>query len=380
MSTITPDALVLETIERVCRSEIAKYQTEQFYNTVPRPLFKAFSDAGLAGLSVPESHGGIAASAKTCAAAFERISRYDLGPAIFLSVHAMVCGLISRFGSNEQKESLLPRLASGELLGAFALTEPGAGSDAQSLTTEAAIVSGGFSLKGNKCYITSAGFADLYVVFARTSDAAGAGISAFLVPASTKGMSIGSPEKKMGCELSPIASLFFDGAVIPTSALLGPLNQGFRVALSGLAGGRINIAACANGVASAALDAAVRHIKERKQFGKALSEFQGLQFMVADMHSRLEAARLLTDKAAQDLDSPSASVSSTRLSSSVAKCFATDAAMSIATDAVQLLGGAGYIKEYLVERYMREAKMLQIVEGANQIQRMIIARDILEAP
>jgi alkylation response protein AidB-like acyl-CoA dehydrogenase len=184
----------------------------------------------------------------------------------------------------------------------------------------------------------------------------------------------------MGGELSPIASLFFDGAVIPTSALLGPLNQGFRVALSGLAGGRINIAACANGVASAALDAAVRHIKERKQFGKALSEFQGLQFMVADMHSRLEAARLLTDKAAQDLDSPSASVSSTRLSSSVAKCFATDAAMSIATDAVQLLGGAGYIKEYLVERYMREAKMLQIVEGANQIQRMIIARDILEAP
>lgn len=378
MSSTTPDALVLETIERVCRSEIAKYQNESFYNTVPRPLFRAFSDAGLAGLSVPESHGGIAASAATCAAAFERISRYDLGPAIFLSVHAMVCGLISRFGTKSQKEDLLPRLASGELLGAFALTEPGAGSDAQSLTTEAAIVSGGFSLKGSKCYITSAGFADLYVVFARTSDAAGSGISAFIVPASNKGLSIGNPEKKMGCELSPIASLFLDDAPLPASALLGPLHQGFRVALSGLAGGRVNIAACANGVAGAALDAAVAHLRERKQFGKALAEFQGLQFMVADMHTRLEAARLLTHKAAQDLDTPAASASATRLSSSVAKCFATDAAMSITTDAVQLLGGAGYIKEYSVERHMREAKMLQIVEGANQIQRMIIAREILE--
>lgn len=378
MSATTPDALVLETIERVCRSEIAKYQNEQFCNTVPRPLFRAFSDAGVAGLSVPESLGGIAASASTCAAAFELISRYDLGPAIFLSVHAMVCGLIGRFGTKEQKEDLLPRLASGELLGAFALTEPGAGSDAQSLTTEAAIVSGGYSLKGSKCYITSAGYADLYVVFARTTDAAGSGISAFLVPASAKGMSIGSPEKKMGCELSPIASLFFDEALIPASALLGPLHQGFKVALSGLAGGRVNIAACANGLASAALDVAVRHLRERKQFGKALAEFQGLQFMVADMHTRLEAARLLTHKAAQDLDTPAASASSTRLSSSVAKCFATDAAMSITTDAVQLLGGAGYIKEYAVERLMREAKMLQIVEGANQIQRMIIAREILE--
>jgi alkylation response protein AidB-like acyl-CoA dehydrogenase len=377
MTSSTVDTLIIETIERLCRSEIPKYQNESHYNTVPRALFKAFGDAGVAGLSVPESLGGVGASAATTAAAFELISRHDMGPAIFMSVHAMVCGLISRFGSKEQKESLLPRLASGELLAAFALTEPQAGSDAQALSTEASRVGDHFSLKGSKIYITSAGFADLYLVFARTSDASGSGISAFLVPASTPGLSIGSPEKKMGCELSPIASLFFDGAQIPASSLLGPIHEGFKVALSGLAGGRVNIAACANGLSSAALDAAIKHINERKQFGKALAEFQGLQFMVADMHMRLEASRLLVEKAAVDLDAPAASPATTRLSSSVAKCYATDAAMAITTDAVQLLGGAGYIKEYMVERYMREAKMLQIVEGANQVQRMIVARELL---
>lgn len=374
----SPDPLVLETIDRICKNEIPRFQGEAHYNTVPRALFKVFGDAGVAGLAVPEAFGGIAASASTSAAAFDLISRYDMGPAIFISVHAMACGLITRFGSADQKSSLLPKLASGDLLAAFALTEPGAGSDAQSLTTEAVQDGASFVLKGGKCYITSAGFADLYVVFGRTADASGSGISAFLVPPGIEGFSIGSPEKKMGCELSPIASLFFDGARVPASALLGPLHQGFKVALSGLAGGRVNIAACANGLSRAALDAAVRHLKERRQFGRPLAEFQGLQFMVADMHSRLEASRLLTERAAADLDSPSASISSTRLSSSVAKCFATDSAMSITTDAVQLLGGAGYIRDYAVERYMRDAKMLQIVEGSNQIQRMIISRELLD--
>lgn len=378
MTASSVDTLVIETIERLCRSEIPKYQKESCYNTVPRALFASFGEAGVAGVAVPENYGGIGASAATAAAVFDVISRYDLGPAIFVSVHAMVCGLITRFGSKEQKESLLPRLASGELLAGFALTEPQAGSDAQALSTEAVQSGGGFSLKGSKIYITSAGFADHYVVFAKTSDASGSGISAFIVPASTEGLTIGSPEKKMGGELSPIASLFFDGAQVPASSLLGPIHEGFKVALSGLAGGRVNIAACANGLSWAALDTAIKHIKERKQFGKALAEFQGLQFMVADMHMRLEASRLLVEKAAADLDAPSASPASTRLSSSAAKCFATDSAMAITTDAVQLLGGAGYIKEYAVERYMREAKMLQIVEGANQIQRMIIARELLE--
>jgi alkylation response protein AidB-like acyl-CoA dehydrogenase len=331
-------------------------------------------------MSIPEEFGGIDASAATTAAVFETMARFDAGPAIFISVHAMVAGLINRCASNDQKHEYLPRLASGELLAAFALTEPHAGSDAQALSTEARTVSGGFSLKGSKCYITSAGFADLYLVFAKTSADGHSGISAFLVPSSTAGLTIGKPEKKMGAELSPIASLFFDDAFVPNSCLVGPLHEGFKVALSGLAGGRVNIAACANGLSRAALDAATAHIKERHQFGKPLAEFQGLQFMLADMYQKLQAARLLTEQAANELDAQRRGDTkgiNTKLSSSVSKCFATDAAMSITTDAVQLLGGAGYIKEYAVERYMRDAKMLQIVEGANQIQRMIIARELL---
>jgi alkylation response protein AidB-like acyl-CoA dehydrogenase len=208
MDNLTSEQLIIiETVERLCASEFGKYQTERHYNTVPRPLFESLSAIGLAGLSIPEEYGGLNASATTIAAVFETISRFDVSPAIFVSVHAMVSGLISRFGTPDQKSKLLPPLASGATLAAFALTEPQAGSDAQALKTEATSVDGGFVLKGNKCYITSAGFAELYLVFARSKDATGSGISAFLVPADTAGLSIGKPEKKMGADLSPIASL-----------------------------------------------------------------------------------------------------------------------------------------------------------------------------
>jgi len=375
------DPLVLETVTRLCQSEIPKYQHEQFYNTVPRSLFTAMCEVGLGGLSIPEQYGGIGASALTTAAVFETISRYDIGPAIFLSVHAMVSGIINRYGSDEQKTAYLPKLASGEILAAFALTEPQAGSDTAAIATEAKESTGGFSLRGNKCYITSAGFADLYLVFARTQDSPDPHLSAFLMPANTPGLTWGKPEKKMGGELSPIGSLFFDDARVSPSALLGPLHGGQKVALSGLAGGRINIAACANGISRAALEDSVAYVKERHQFGHALAQFQGLQFMLADMHMKLEASQLLTLKAAEDLDLLAlgqGSADKIKISSSSAKCFATDSAMENTTNAVQLFGGAGYIKDYTVERYMRDAKMLQIVEGANQIQRVIIARELLE--
>jgi len=373
--------LIVETVERLSRDEFHKYQGETFYNTIPTPLLRSLGEVGLGGLAIPEEYGGLAASAVTIAKVFETMARFNAGPAIFVSVHAMVAGLITRSGSPSQKSDLLPKLASGEFLGAFALTEPHAGSDAQALTTEARRADGGFRLTGSKCYITSAGFADIYVVFARTAASSGSEVSAFIVPASTAGMTIGKPEKKMGAELSPIASLFFEDAFIPDSALLGELHSGFKVALSGLAGGRVNIAACANGISIAAIDAAVAHLKERKQFGKTLAEFQGLQFMLADMYQRLRAAQLLTEQAAAEIAetrTKGPAAANVKLSSSVAKCFATDAAMAITTDAVQLLGGAGYIKEYSVERYMRDAKMLQIVEGANQVQRMIIAKELLK--
>jgi alkylation response protein AidB-like acyl-CoA dehydrogenase len=375
------DPLVIETVTRLCETEIPKYQSDEFYNTIPRTLFASMCDAGLGGLSIPEEFGGIGATAATSAAVYETISRYDIGPAVFLSVHAMVSGIISRHGSDEQKGTYLPKLASGELLAAFALTEPHAGSDTAAIASEAKVLPDGFSLTGNKCYITSAGFADLYLTFAKTEDDSTSGMSGFIVPASTPGLSWGKPERKMGAELSPIASLFFDNAHLPKNALIGPLHGGRKVALSGLAGGRVNIAACANGLSRAAIEDSIAYMRERHQFGKPLVEFQGLQFMLADMHMKLAASQLLTTKAAEEIDALTSGMNptvNTKLSSSTAKCFATDAAMSITTDAVQLFGGAGYIKDYTVERYMRDAKMLQIVEGANQIQRVIIARELTD--
>jgi len=370
------DREIQATIERVCASEIPKYQNETYYNTLPRELFNSFAQVGVTGVSIPEEFDGMGAGVFTSALIMETIARFDLGPAIFMSVHSMVSGLIAKNANTEQKKSLLPKLASGELLGAFALTEPQAGSDAGALACEARKVSNGFSLKGTKCYITSAGFADLYLVFAKTENKGEKGISAFIVPAATKGITIGKPEKKMGCELSPIASMFFEDAVVPENALIGELNSGYKIALSGLAGGRVNIAACANGLSQTAIDLSLKHLQERKQFNQELINFQGLQFILADMYIKLEAARALTWKSAAEIDQIDSKGLNTRLSSSVAKCFATDAAMNITTDAVQLLGGAGYIKEYQVERLMREAKMLQIVEGTNQIQRLVIAREM----
>ena len=370
------DREIRHALERLCAVEIPKYQKDEYYNTLPRKLFESFATVGVTGLSISESSGGMAASSSTSALVMETIARFDLGPAIFISVHSMVSGLISKFCGNGECKKYLPDLASGKLLAAFALTEPQAGSDASALTTEATVSGDSFVLNGQKCYITSAGFADLYLVFARTKTDTGEGVSAFVVPADTKGLTIGKAEKKMGCELSPIASLFFESAKIPKSALLGEIHQGYKIALSGLAGGRVNIAACANGLSMTAIDLALKHTKERKQFGKPIIEFQGLQFMLADMQIALEAARALTWKSAQEIDAPASSGFNTRLSSSVAKCFATDAAMQITTDAVQLLGGAGYIKDYSVERLMRDAKMLQIVEGTNQIQRMVICREL----
>lgn len=367
---------VRSSVRKLALKAIPPFQNEQHHGTVPRPLFEALAELGLAGLSIPEEYGGIAASAVTSSIVMEELAAVDLGPAIFVSVHAMVSGLIQKFGSASQQSDLLPKLASGEILGAFALTEPAAGSDAGSLRSEAIPCERGFILRGEKCYITSAGYAGVYIVFARTSPGQGSGVTAFIVPSNSKGLTISPPEKKMGCELSPIASLYFNDLFVPSDAVLGEVDRGFGVALGGLAGGRINIAACANGLARAAIDHAIAHLKDRSQFGRKLSEFQSLQFMLADMRMRLEAAQLLTWQAARELDADP-SRRSLRLYASAAKCFATDAAMAITTDAVQLLGGAGYLRDYQVERLMRDAKMLQIVEGTNQIQRDLIAREML---
>lgn len=380
MGTLTSDELeILSTVQRFVRAEVPPFVVEENFGTVPRKLFVLCGEHGLTALGISEKHGGLGARSLLTAEVMEEVAATNLGPAIFLSVHSMVSKLIEQHGTQPQRQRYLSKLASGELLGAFGLTEPSAGSDASALKTEAKRVGDHFELRGEKCYITSAGFADIYLVFARTDAASSGknGISAFVVEADTKGLQIGKVEKKMGCELSPIASISFDGAKIPAENLVGDLNNGYRVALSGLAGGRVNIASCANGLSRSAIEKSIAHLKERKQFGQPLSHFQGLQFMLADMKMKYEASRLLTLRAADQLDSGNSGGAHPNLNPSIAKCFATDSAMSITTDAVQLLGGAGYIREYAVEGLMRDAKMLQIVEGTNQIQRSVIARCLL---
>lgn len=383
MYDISAFAEMKHSVKKLCEREIPPYQHDSHYNSVPRDLFKRFADLGLCGLQVSDRYGGLGVTPDVYSSLIEEVAKVDLGPAIFLCVHNMVAGMIERFGSTAQKESLLPRMTSGEYLGAFALTEPSAGSDASALKTLASTTATGYQLNGQKCYITSAGFANVYAVFARWKSGPHDGkLGAFLIDVGLKpsqdplpGFKISPPEKKMGCELSPIASLFFENLELPSSSLLGDPTQGYSIALSGLAGGRISIAACANGISRAALDKSLQHLHEREQFQHKLIDFQGLQFMLADMQMKYEAAKQLTLEAARlvrdDPNSPD-----NRLYPSYAKCFATDAAMSITTDAVQILGGAGYIKDYGVEKLMRDAKMLQIVEGTNQIQRMVIAREL----
>lgn len=364
---------LLEAVKKIAEKVIPPFQNEEYIHTIPQPLWEAFAEGGLCGGVIKEEYEGLGLTPDIITKLLQEISKVDVGPAVFLSVHYMVSGLIQRHGTEEQKKRILPKSASGEFFLAFALTEPHAGSDASEIKSFAEIKDDDFILNGEKCYITSAGYATHYLVFAKTkkdSDAKNS-ISAFLLDAKSEGLKISAPDKKMGCELSPISSLYFDQIKIPKQNLIGELHQGYKVALSGLAGGRINIGACANGISECALKKVREFMLERKQFGKSISGFQGLQFMIADLLIALESSKLLVDSAAIELKVTGQS----RMKASIAKCAATDAAMKITTDVVQLFGGAGYIKDYGVEKLMRDAKMLQIVEGTNQIQRMLIARE-----
>ncbi len=361
-------------------SVVAKYAQERASRHADdeieyrRADFEDMAKLGLSGMSLPEKFGGTDFDALSIATALFEISRAEMGPAIYLSVHLMVCKLISSWIEDETHLALLQDMAAGKKLGAFALTEASAGSDASALKTSAISQGDAYLLNGEKIYITSSGQADVYLVFARTSDEGKRGISAFIVPATSEGISFGAKEGKMGCEGSPIASVLFENCRVPQSAMLGKAGDGYKIALSGLNGGRVNIAAAACGVSAHALELATSYAQERKQFGKPISDFQGLQFMLADMAIRLRASIELTRNAAALLDHGTSSNGP----ASIAKCFATDSAMAITTDAVQIFGGAGYLRDYPVEGLMRDAKMLQIVEGTNQIQRLVISRELLK--
>jgi alkylation response protein AidB-like acyl-CoA dehydrogenase len=286
----------------------------------------------------------------------------------------MVASVISDYGSEEQKKRWLPPMCSGEKLGAFALTEPDAGSDAASIRTQAVKKGDSYLLNGRKIFITSGGEADIYVVYVKTDPEKGAkGISAVIVEKGTPGLFFGKIEKKMGMKSHPTRELIFEDCLIPLDNLLGEENEGFKIALSELSGGRINIGSISVGLSQVSLDEAIKFAKERAQFGKPIASFQGIQFMLADLATAIEGARLLVYRAAYLKDQNQPVIKE----SAMAKLYATDVAMKVTTEAVQIMGGYGYMKDYPVERNMRLAKAMQIVEGTNQIQRMIIARELV---
>jgi alkylation response protein AidB-like acyl-CoA dehydrogenase len=289
----------------------------------------------------------------------EEIAKVSASYAVSVAVTGLPQVILSTFGTAAQKEAFLPALAMGESIGAFALSEPDSGSDAASLR-----------LNGTKFWITHGGVADLYIVMARTGGPGPSGVSAFLVPGDTEGLSFGKKEEKMGLRASPTVELVLRDALIPAANLLGQEGDGFKVAMSALDSGRITIGAISVGIAQAALDVSAAYATKRKQFNTAIIDFQGVGFMLADMAIKIEASRLMVQKAAglRDASKPYSQIAA------MAKCMATDTSIQVATDAVQVLGGYGYTREYPVERYMRDAKVMQIVEGTNQVQRLVISR------
>jgi alkylation response protein AidB-like acyl-CoA dehydrogenase len=340
----------------------------------PRDLFRQLGDMGLTGIPYEERFGGAGQPFLTYLVVLEEIATAFVSLAVTLSVHHLSAFGIHRFGSEDLKQRYLPRLFSGDWLGAYALSEASSGSDAASLRTKAHRDGDAYRLNGSKRFISSAGEAEFYLVMARTGGEGAKGVSAFAVERDWDGFDFGKPEEKMGWHASPMRELIFDGCAVPAANLVGEEGEGFTIALAALDSGRMGIAAASVGLAQGAFDAAVSFAKERQQFGRAIVEFQGLQFMLADMATQIEAARRLYRDAGRLHDTGESS----SIGASMAKLFASDMAMRVTTDAVQVHGGYGYMQEYPAERYMREAKALQIVEGTNQVQRMVIGRHLAQ--
>ena len=343
--------------------------------TFPREVFRTLGRAGLLSLPYPEEYGGGEQPYEVYLQVLEEIASAWASVGVGTSVHALSCFGLFTAGSTEQKERWLPDMLSGEQLGAYCLSEAHAGSDPAAMRTKAVRDGDRYVINGAKAWTTHGGDADFYKVMARTSDDGGRGISCFLVPADTPGLTADTPEQKMGLTGSTTATMLFDNVEVAAERRLGEEGQGLPIALAGLDAGRLGIAAVATGLAQGALDVAVAYARERESFGRPIVQHQGLAFLLADMAAAVESARATYLAAARLRDAGE------RFSrqASVAKLVATDNAMRVTTDAVQVLGGAGYTKDFPVERYMREAKVMQIFEGTNQIQRLVIARDLARA-
>lgn len=360
-------------LQKFCATNIEPFmehddETEEFR----MEIFKSLGELGFCGMTLPEEYGGAGLSYEDLAVALEEIAKSSVPYAVTVSVSTMVQSIINEFGNANQKAKYLPELTSGQGIGAFCLSESGAGSDAASLKTTAKKVDGGYVLNGTKLWITSGGIASTYIVMARTGGEGSKGVSSFIVTAGTPGLSFGKKEKKMGWRQSPTREVIFENCFVSEENRLLNEGEGFKVAMAALDKGRITIGSIGVGLAQRALDEAVKYSLTRQQFNQPIFDFQGLQFMMADMACEVEASRLLVQKAAMLYDSgkPNAKIAS------FAKMKATDTAMKVTTDAVQIFGGVGYTREYPVERYMRDAKVLQIVEGTNQVQKVVIARSL----
>jgi len=349
----------------------ARWDEEKVF---PVETLRAAAALGFAGLYVREEVGGSGLSRLDAALVFEALSRGDVAVAAYISIHNMVSWMIDRFGNDAQRQRWLPRLATMELLSSYCLTEPGAGSDAASLATRAERDGDDYVLTGAKAFISGAGTSDLYLVMARTGEGGARGVSAFLVEAGTPGLSFGAQERKMGWNAQPTAMVHFDGVRVPAAHRIGAEGEGFRFAMAGLDGGRINIAACSLGGAGLALETAREHLSARRQFGRPLADFQALQFRLADMATELEAARLMVRRAAFALDAGDPDAT---LYCAMAKRFATDGGFEVANQALQLHGGYGYLRDYPLERIVRDLRVHQILEGTNEIMRVIISRELL---
>jgi butyryl-CoA dehydrogenase len=335
-------------------------------------IFKGLGEYGVTGITLSEDYGGAGLSYIDYCYVLEEIAKTSVPYAVTVSVSSMVQTILSEYGTEAQKKKYLPALASGEEIGAFALSESHSGSDAASMKTTAKKVAGGYVLNGSKMWITSGGIAKTYVVMARTGAEGAKGVSAFIVRDGAEGFTYGKAERKMGWKTSPTREILFENCFVPEEDRLLEEGQGFKVAMGGLDRGRVAIAAIGVGCAQRALDEAVKYSLTRQQFKQPIFDFQGLQFMLSDMATDTESSRLLVHAAANSIDhkAPNSKLCS------MAKLKATDVAMRVTTDAVQVLGGVGYTAEYPVERFMRDAKVLQIVEGTNQIQRVVIARHL----
>jgi alkylation response protein AidB-like acyl-CoA dehydrogenase len=359
--------LTRELASKVLAPHAAEAEAQEAF---PREIFRTLGRAGLLGLPYPEEYGGGGQGYEVYLQVLEEIAAVWSSIGVGVSVHALSCYALAAFGTDEQKQRWLPDMLGGELLGAYCLSEPHAGSDPAAMRTRAVRDADHYVLNGTKAWTTHGGHADFYTVMARTSDDRSRGISCFLVPAGTPGLVAEPPERKMGLTGSATATMRLQDVRIPVDHRLGAEGQGLRIALAALDSGRLGIAAVATGLSQGALDHAVRYAHERETFGKPIIEHQGLAFVLADMAAATGSSRATTLAAARlkDQGLPFGS------EASVAKLVATDNAMKVTTDAVQVLGGAGYTRDFPVERYMREAKVMQIFEGTNQIQRLVISR------